>query len=273
MDLLYLSIPCETVFMKKIVLLILLGVLTLNMSAQSLKDFLETDNQEMLKNALRHSFYLMRQEFQLENNATGERYNIDSLDYFGAYEGYCNRVMQGFICDCKLLEPWADDKNVSAYPQFSPVLSYTDVYNAEDTLWYRVKLQPFAKVRKIGHNAVFVQDSLFSADAISIDQEYGEKDGWAVWLYKKGNGIDISLIRQKISVGSGDVQTILEAPVRKENLLGGVYLSVCYPSPGKIDLMLAAMIAYKDGKYYAVSIIPENKPVLKISVADEDSSD
>lgn len=259
--------------MKKIVLLILLGVLSCSMSAQSLKDFLVTDNQEMLKNALRNSFYLMRQEFQLEDNATGERYNIDSLDYFGAYEGYCIRVGHGFICDSKLLEPWVDDKNVSAYPQFSPVLSYTDVYNASDTLWYRVKLRTFAEVRKIGRDAVFVQDSLFSVDAISIDREYGEKDGWAVWLYKKGNGIDISLIRQKISVGVGEVHAILDAPVKKENLLGGVYLSVCYPSPGKIDLMLAAMIACKDGKYYAVAIMPENKPVPKISVADEDSSD
>lgn len=259
--------------MKKIVLLILLGVLSCSMSAQSLKDFLVTDNQEMLKNALRNSFYLMRQEFQLEDNATGERYNIDSLDYFGAYEGYCIRVGHGFICDSKLLEPWVDDKNVSAYPQFSPVLSYTDVYNASDTLWYRVKLRPFAEVRKIGRDAVFVQDSLFPVDAISIDREYGEKDGWAVWLYKKGNGIDISLIRQKISVGVGEVHAILDAPVKKENLLGGVYLSVCYPSPGKIDLMLAAMIACKDGKYYAVAIMPENKPVPKISVADEDSSD
>ena len=96
--------------------LIIILALSISSTAngQSLQRILSTGNQKMVEEAVAPAFSIIRQEFQLQDEQSGQKYNLDSLGYFGFQEAVCIKLVDGIITSKAVLHPWELDENISS---------------------------------------------------------------------------------------------------------------------------------------------------------------
>lgn len=217
--------------------------------AQSFQIKLTTNNQQIVEEAVKNAFCIVRQEFQLQDTVTGKRYDLDSLGYFGYAESVCIKVKNGYIADNVITEPWKEDPNIVDYPKYRPVLSRFRIYNPSLKEWEKARRQTFKNVTSIGKTKkIFVVDSLFNNEGLPIDNEVGNKDGWLVWIYRQGEELSFQSFRQK-NVNS-DSLVISNEPQQLlgKKLLSGIIVSADYSELGVVRFKLAALVEkFADG--------------------------
>lgn len=217
--------------------------------AQSFQIKLTTNNQQIVEEAVKNAFCIVRQEFQLQDTETGKRYDLDSLGYFGYAESVCIKVKNGYVADNVITEPWKEDPNIADYPKYRPVLSHFRIYNPSLKEWEKARCQTFKEVTSIGKTKkIFVVDSLFNNDGLPLDNEVGDKDGWLIWTYRQGEELSFQSFRQKNI--NADSLTISNEPQQLpgKRLLSGIIVSADYSEIGVVRFKLAALVEkFADG--------------------------
>ena len=238
---------------KRIVLSVVCVTITsLTLMGQSFNLRLSTNNQQVVENAVKDAFCILRQEFQLQDASTGSKYNLDSLGYFGYGESLCIKVKDGYITDKALMEPWKEDANVADYPGYTPVLSHIRRYDPELKEWIEVRRQTFDNYYTIGNtNNMFVVDSLFNNDGLSIEEEIEGKEGWLVWIYQQDRQLSFQSFRQKLD-GIDPIEA-WNAPeqISGKKLLCGIILSADYSNIGEIHFRLVDLMVNKADGWHA----------------------
>lgn len=233
-----------------------LGLLTcIITNGQNLQKILATGNQQMVEEAVAPAFTIIRQEFQLQDEQSGQKYNLDSLEYFGCSEAICINIVNGIITSKIVLHPWELDENIASYPEYKPVLSGMSEYNTETGTWSPLNCPSLEKACEIDNSEkVLIQDSLFTRKGLMLDNEGGQKDGWLVWVYREGNNLSLKSFRQKFAINNTNSTASILQPEENATPLMGVLLTTDYSEVGVIRFKLAAIVErFADG-WEAVSI-------------------
>lgn len=221
----------------------------LTLKSQSFQIKLTSNNQQIVEEAVKNAFCVVRQEFQLQDTKTEKRYDLDSLGYFGYTESVCLKVRNGYIADNAIPEPWNEDSRVADYPKYRPVLSSFRIYNPSSKEWEKARSQTYKDVTSIGNTKrIFVVDSLFNNEGLPLDNEVGDKEGWLVWVYQQGEQLSFQSFRQRNL--SADSLAISNQPQQfpEKKLLSGIIVSADYSELGVVRFKLAALVEkFTDG--------------------------
>lgn len=255
--------------MKHLVLAISLVFGTLfSADAQfSLGGFIRSANQQFIEEAIRENVMLMRQEYQLEDSVTMQRYTWNAEAQFGYAEAFTVRTQQGYITHRDLVEPWQQDSHYTPYrgTQLRPIYSRTAIRTVKDSLWREVgTIAPLKREMLDKSPWDHVTDTLFHAQGLKVEPLSGEQQGWLVWL-TTANRADsatakLSLVtyRQTLHLEEGAGRCELSAPSTNEQVLGGLYLVPRYDGCGTITFLLQG-IAVEEERGWML-LIPREEP-------------
>lgn len=248
---------------KGVVLILCLFISSLA-DGQSLQWRLSTGNQQMVEESIAPAFSIIRQEFQLQDEASGQNYNLDSLAYFGYSEAICIRTVDGFITSRSVLSPWENDENIKDYPEYKPTRSMLSEYDGKTDMWKAVGALTYEEYSEITYSEkIHVCDSLFGEKGLEIDTDEGEKDAWLVWIYREGNKLSFKSFRQRYNLNNASGSVPVLQPEEDPNLLFGVMLTTDFPQIGVIRFKLAAIVErFADG-WEAVGIMAPSNPAAE----------
>lgn len=229
-------------------------------NGQSLQRILSTGNQKMVEDAVAPAFSIIRQEFQLQDEQSGQKYNLDSLGYFGCSEAVCINLVDGIITSKVILRPWEFDENIASYPEYKPVLSGMSEYNESSNSWTPLDCPSFENAREIENTEkIIIQDSLVTRKGLLVDTEGGPKDGWLFWVYREGDKLSFKSFRQKFILNDTASMASILQPEENNTPVLGILLSTDYSEVGVIRFKLAAIVERFAEGWKAISIA-SNKP-------------
>lgn len=229
-------------------------------SGQTLQKLLSSDNQNLIEQATKGCFWLVRQEFQLQEPCGGRKYNLDSLSYFGYAESIAIQTESGLIISKSIREPWTSDSNIADYPGYNPVLSSFSVYDAKNKRWKESTFSPTDSVLEISSSErMFITDSLYIGHGFEVDSLYGEKDGWILWVRKVGEDISITPLKQKITIR--DTSSVNPAVYLhgKEAYEFGVFVIPVYTVPCSVKFKISAIVELSPNGWKAIPLICNKK--------------
>lgn len=255
--------------MKHLVLAISLVFGTLfSADAQfSLGGFVRSANQQFIEEAIRESVMLMRQEYQLEDSVTMQRYTWNAEAQFGYAEAFAVRTQKGYITHRDLVEPWQQDSHYTPYrgTQLRPIYSRTAIRTVKDSLWREVgTIAPLKREMLDKSPWDHVTDTLFCAQGLKVEPLSGEQQGWLVWLTTSNRAdsatAKLSLVtyRQTLTLEEGVGCCKLSAPSTNEQVLGGLYLVPRYDGCGTITFLLQGIAV--EGERGWMLLIPREEP-------------
>lgn len=246
-------------------LILVIGLFfSIGVRGQSLQKFLTTDNQRMVEDAIAPAFSIIKQEFQLLDETTGQKYNLDSLSYFGYSDALCIKIKGGFLTSKRLVTPWDYDENISSYPEYKPVLSDLSEFDQKNENWSKLIHQDYSNVEDVDRSEkVIVRDTLFASKGFDIDTVEGRKEGWLIWIYRNGDRLSFKPIKQTINVSDTLRIVPVIQPVDEPELLTGVMLSTDITEIGVIRFRLVALVEkFADG-WNAICLLSPKEPEVK----------
>ena len=261
--------------MKSLTATLALSFITLTGFAQI---SFQTNNQQIIEDAVAGGLLIVRQEYQLEDTVSMKRYTWNNRPEFGSTLSFCVLAENGYVISNSGLKPWMHDPKFDKYKDsaYRPVLTDT---------WYKsAASRDFRKadcvatddtVHLSDSSLVYVKDTLFG-QGFAIDTMPGTKDGWIVWLTSKDEesiGSDSLMLityRHKLTVlADRDIYEI-PAPTSSRYVIGGVYVEPGYTGIGKIEFRLAGIIV-KNGEKWQMCKICRTKKAGNESTLSEDT--
>ena len=228
--------------MKKLIVFFPI-LLCISVYAQFKISFPLTQNQQMIENTVVDGFFMVRQEYQLEDTLTGKKYSLDNRPYFGCAESLMILTETGYYTRQQVLQPWAADANYKKYNEsgtYRPVLSRTMIRTVRDSVWrITTLLAPISTTPLKDSTWVMAQDTLSRNGFSQIGSE-GEQEGWLVWLTStKEDDCDFIIYRQKFNV---EGQMSVSPPATGNKFYGSVFLIPDYDKIGTIRFRIAGIV-------------------------------
>lgn len=236
--------------MRKFASILLTLCMSLPVCAQFESFRLSSDNQELIREAVKDGLVLVRQSYQLEDTLTGKRYTLDNRPEFGGLTAVAVRTAGGLILPKALLEPWTGDRNYDEFRRENliPVLSRTSVLSAGDTAWREMPLVAPCEVLRLADTAwVEVADSSYCGDGFTVGVPES-RDGWIVWLTSDADDLDapdLSMVvyRYELPESAGaDGLVEVKSVNTKSTVLGGIVVVPVFDSVGRIDFVLRGVV-------------------------------
>lgn len=233
----------------------------------SLGGFVRSANQQFIEEAIRESVMLMRQEYQLEDTVTMQRYTWNAEAQFGYAEAFAVRTQKGYITHRDLVEPWQQDSHYTPYrgTQLRPIYSRTAIRTVKDSLWREAgTIAPLKREMLDKSPWDHVTDTLFQAQGLKVEPLSGEQQGWLVWLTTSNRAdsatAKLSLVtyRQTLTLEEGAGRCELPAPSTNEQVLGGLYLVPRYDGCGTITFLLQGIAVEEERGW--ILLIPREEP-------------
>lgn len=266
--------------MKKLVLTLglLLGIAFGAAAQFSLGGLMRSSNQQFVEEALSQSLMVMRQEYQLEDTLTMQRYSWNKRREFGAAESFAVRTTTGYITHRDLLEPWQKDSHYAPYRggNLRPVLTRTEVRTLKDSLWREVGIIAPMRQEPIENSSwCRVADTLFSQQGVRIELLMGEQEGWLVWLTASNEAdlasANLSMVsyRHTLTLSQEKSSYEIPEPAAKEQPLGGIFVVPSFDGCGTITFLLQGVVV-KEERGWSLHLLGETAPSEELATPIEE---
>uniref|UniRef100_UPI0040579DA7 hypothetical protein n=1 Tax=Alistipes sp. TaxID=1872444 RepID=UPI0040579DA7 len=228
----------------------------------SLGGLLRSSNQQFIEEALSESVMLIRQEYQLEDTTTMQRYTWNNRPEFGSAENFAVRTTKGYITHRNVVEPWLQDDHYAPYrgTQLRPVLTRTALRTVKDSLWREVGcIAPTQRVMVDKSEWDHLSDTLFLSRGLCVEPLEGEQEGWLVWLTASDRSdlsttkLALVTYRHALALSADKSRYELPDPTTQAEVVGGLYVVPRYDGCGTITFLLQG-IAIKEGEHWALLI-------------------
>lgn len=261
---------------KRVLLFLAAAFICGTASAQlNLGSILKSSTQQIVERAVESGLVVMRQEYQLEDTTTLQRYTWDNRPEFGSARGFAVITRRGVVARKSLIEPWSGDSRYEKYrgSKYRPVVSNTMIRSVQDSVWRVIGIGSADSLKQFGCSEWhYAQDSIYGKRGFEFDLEKGEKSGWLVMLtasqeeYSDTEPLTIVSYMTKIEVGD-EPTCVVEHPTSSRYVIGGVYLNPVYDGFGTMELRIVGMLDI-EGEEWRVTLPVEATPTIEEEVVD-----
>lgn len=276
--------------MKKInVLVVVILLATGVVSAQFTQSMFNSPNQQLVEQAVRNGVVLLRQDYQLLDTVTNERYGWNHRDMFNSVYSVGIKVGDGYVVSDRFVHPWSYDGRYLDLTgvTYVPVVSKTMGRIITDTVMTEIKygVSDVCPLEDSLAYRIDCEDS--ELEGFTVDSSAGAKDGWLVWVVAKDSTLsdssDLSLVtyRYSMTIDDDTLSYQLPDPVASDYIVGGFYVVPQNTSVGKLDFKLVGFAALRDSLWYLVvenftdehsaEVDTEGVSMLTPVVAEDDS--
>lgn len=267
--------------MKKLVFLLM--ILPVQLFAQFEIGMFSTPSQLMVENAVKSSFFLSKQSYQLRDKKSGELFGVNGKKEFSAQYAIGVKVRGGIILGDRMLQPWLYDSKFGKYKEGYEPVPYQATYTAlEDEVSYK-ELEYDSEAQKgIIDKLIYRYPSdVFAGEGLAADSTAGIKNGWIIWVtaketdWEKTAAVNYVTYQKDLNVSKEDTSFGIEKPKGNLKLLGGLYVVPFYTGIGTIEFKLCGIIVQDTETTWKVCcpfvVNPENevKPADKQAVESE----
>ena len=241
----------------------------------------KVDNFQLIEKCIADGFFLVRQEYQLEQKTNpGSRFNWGEEQFFDYRVGFMVRLKNGFIIPDRILSPWTEDafeenRFIQYKETHNPVFSKTLTMKLGQKGWKTEGKVFRPKEEDNLYNGLkYVKDDGWEGDGFLRTTGYGKKDVYVVWLIydreqQDNQPISFRIERMELEIEQGKYgfrAFVPEKPYHK-NVEGGIVLEPVTNGMGRIDLALVGVIDnYNDEQpdddlkrwYFNISLLGQN---------------
>ena len=216
-----------------------------------------TSCDNVVKNAINGSIVVVKQSYQVKHKKNGKVYGRNGRKDFGHYYSIGVKTEAGLVLTDGALKPWLYDSAFKKVEQeYEPVISLTEVRDVESDGQTKFSQYPLKMTRQQPEGLWIANAENMDSNAMEIDQEEGEKDGWLIWFTAKKDldanpeiGITIQTINKKMGIKAGSEDFDINAPEGGDLLLGGIYVCPTYLGGGHVVYRLVGMTAKEEKQW------------------------
>jgi len=248
----------------------------------------------IIEKSIADGFFLIKQDFQLEDTTNGNRYNWEGGKEFGGSTSFMVKLADGYITTNSIVAPWDYDPN---YPQFTgqkykPVMLRTSTMKVNGE--WKVQSEPMqlCQVRELKNGLKYVKVEVKETEDDDEEEENeeteenvegkvsegftlatgeGKKEVWVIWLMateSEGETAAVEhcsyrLSQTEVTIEKGKFLYDMEAPGAAMKVMGGIVVEPIYTGIGHVDLALVGVIGQHEDKY---------QMALLNTAADDDDS-
>lgn len=267
---------------KNVLILLTIFALPTILSAQWSQSLFNSSNQQLVETAVRDGIILVRQDFQLCDTLTNQKYGRNHELNFGTAYSIAVKVQDALSVSNEFVRPWEFDGNFIPYrnSQYRPIISKTSIRSLSDSTFMDFQYD-IRNVRALKDSVVYFIDSLsHDKRGFIIDRIKGEKDGWLVWAVVNDSANvekeNISLVtyKLKMTLEEGLRKYTIEQPAISGHILGGIYVCPVVTSIGTIEFMFEGLIVSNDNVNWAFyAICDETDNINGIATSDNLSNE
>lgn len=229
-------------------------------SAQFTQSMFNSPNQQLVEQAVRNGVVLLRQDYQLLDTVTNERYGWNHRDMFNSVYSVGIKVGDGYVVSDRFMRPWSYDGRYLDLTgvTYVPVVSKTMGRIITDTVMTEIKygVSDVCPLEDSLAYRIDCEDS--ELEGFTVNSSAGAKDGWLVWVVAEDSTLsdssDLSLVTYRYSMTLDDdtLSYRLPEPVASDYIVGGFYVVPQNTSVGKLDFKLVGFAALRDSLWYLV---------------------
>ena len=215
---------------------------------------------QLIEKSIIDGLFLIKQDFQLEDTTTGNRYNWGDAKEFGGAASFMVRYGEGFITTEQIYAPWNYDENYPQYKgqKYKPVPFRTSFKKVGQSDW-EVQSAPlqFTLEGELANGLCLVKDKNVSTTGFVRAKGIGKKEVWVMWLMASededgdasmGNG-SFRTSQMTITLESGKKLYEMAAPSGSMKPIGGIVVEPVFKGVGQIELALVGVIANYNDKF------------------------
>lgn len=207
---------------------------------------------QIIEEALKDGFFLIRQDYQLEDKKDpGSRFNWGDEPSFGYGISFIVRLNNGFVTTSNIVEPWKNDERFSEYENtHNPVFLKTSTMKVGQKEWKTEGALFQPKMEKdLSNDLLYVKDTIWNG-GFTRATGYGKKDVYVVWLMAEGGCLNptkpLEYYFETTKIETEEAQNSVEVSVpynpRVKKYVGGIVVEPVCREVGKIELALVGVI-------------------------------
>lgn len=268
--------------MKRILLYTGFVFITHLVNAQEISSLLlKSKNVEFIENAMSEAFFIVRQDYQLKDNATGELFGRGGKNEFGTVFSLGIKVEGGYYINERVVQPWEYDARFDRYRQsHTPVVYKTFYKEIGGNPFNNIELIDRPRTELVQNKFYQVMDqSIFNGDGLTTDETRGIKNGWLIWVeadksLEQADTAKVSYIihRSELNIDESRKSYNINTPSTDKQLWGGVFVQSVKTAIGQITFKLVGLLDKKDDKWFVIIPFIE-KPATTVNTKTEDDSD
>lgn len=235
-------------------------------------------NQKLIEDAVKNGIFLLRQDYQLKDTATGKYYGRGGNNMFGSVYAWGIKVKGGYYLSDRGVRPWRYDANFDEYRRTHvPVLYKTYRKEITDTTIITLQWDGEQMTELVPGKFGYVTDSLFQEEGFEADLTFGKKAGWLVWIIAEkaieeampGTPVSYTIYRKELTIKKDVEEYPTNAPSTERKIWGGIYIVPEQTAVGQITFRLVGIMAQLDGQWTVftpfrkIAALEESAPVYK----------
>lgn len=237
----------------------------------------KTPAQQMVENAVKPSIVIVKSSFQIRNNKTGMLYGLNGKKVFGEQLSYGIKVQDGIILNDFIVSPWKYNERFLKYKnEYTPVLNAIQYSALGDTARYdSLNVESDGLITLCDSTLFYLGNE--SCKGVVIDNDYGEKQGWMLWITipkesDLNKTVDLTIIAQQKSVDITKKKNLFEvqSPKTDYQVIGGLFVTPNYETIGSVCFQLSGILKRYNSKW--MLICPFHKLEKVTEIENENNS-
>lgn len=239
--------------MKKILLVYLIIITSQAFAfAQWSQSMFNSPNQQLVEDAVRKGIVLVRQDYQLQDTLTNQKYGRNHETYFGTVYSIAAKLQNALSVSERFVSPWEYDSNFAQYnnSHYQPIISKTMFRALSDSSYTELHYNR-NYIRALEEGIVYHVDSLSHPDrGFIVDRSIGEKEGWLVWVFASdttqlsNESLSLVTYKHKVTLEEGLNKYMVTQPGVSGHILGGIYVCPNITVIGTVDFLFEGLIVH-----------------------------
>ena len=260
--------------MQKIILTLITIIVFNVCNAQKIENFLKKSPlQTSIENSIRPGLFIIRQNFVLRKNSTGEYFTQNGRNEFSYTYSLAVKTSGGYYININAAEPWKNDKSfqkLSNSQDFTPVISRTFVSSLSEKAEY-IKIDTGSIKQVVKNKPLFLKSDSSSDNRAFLPLSVKPQEFFTVWitipdtmdLQKKTSAKMLFYTATENEIATGNVFV----PENDNKILGGIVVAAGGDNIGVLEFQLAGLIV-PDGDKWQTVMLPKAKTVSSTKGAD-----
>lgn len=242
--------------------------------------FVQSSSQQLVEDAVRGGFFLLRQDYQLQDTATGKYFGRDGRNEFGSIYALGIRMKGGCCLPDRGVRPWEYDANFDHYRMTHlPVIYKTFLRELADTVIQETAAPAATKPLELAsQQCYYIADTLLGRQGFEAETGSGKKQGWLVWIVADrsleeaaaAKSVSYVIYRRDMEFRKETSEYAVDAPSQAQKLWGGAYVIPVQTAVGQLTFRVAGILLPKGEKWVMTTALEKLPTAQTVRPAGDD---